>query len=86
MIRLYFNRHGDLPWSVDSGPGTKEFKFKVVRIAPGIRDVVTMYRPLLPDQNPEELPCAWLQIRDARVMITERGVEYAEIQSYLNLE
>ena len=32
MLRLYFNQHGDLPWSVDEGPGTPEQQFVSVEI------------------------------------------------------
>lgn len=36
-IRLYFNRHGELPWSIDKGPGTKELQFAEVRGVATIR-------------------------------------------------
>lgn len=30
LIRVYFNKHGDKPWSVDFGVGTKEYTVKQI--------------------------------------------------------
>lgn len=32
MIRLYFNKRGDLPWSIDTGPGSPERRYKTVHV------------------------------------------------------
>jgi hypothetical protein len=36
MLRLYFNKRGDRPWSIDSGPGTEEFTFVEVFVLAGV--------------------------------------------------
>lgn len=59
MLRLYFNRRGPLPWSVDRGPGTEEFTFKKVILQGRGR---TVYTPLAPGEDPEAVPCAWIEL------------------------
>lgn len=89
MIRLFFNRHGDRPWSVDNGPGTPERTFKqVLTSALG----KTVYRPLTPGEDPEEVPRAWIEydglseveVRDELALIykarpKDRGAERHEV-------
>lgn len=60
MIRLYFNRHGDKPWSVDSGPGTQEQQFVEVCCRVGVLGI-TAYRALETGEDPAVFPCAWVQ-------------------------
>lgn len=57
MIRLYFNKRGERPWSVDEGPGTEERTFSQVSIfdAHGI----TRYDPAAGDNK--ETPTAWIE-------------------------
>ena len=64
-IRLYFNRRGQLPWSVDEGAGTHERLFATVAI--GAVGGVTIYATLEPNQSPTETPCAWIEYRNCEV-------------------
>lgn len=59
-VRIYFNRHGELPWSVDAGAGTEEFQAKHILLhhltgcavyAPGAGDNKTT-------------PTAWIEVYD----------------------
>lgn len=59
-FRLYFNRRREFPfvWSVDSGPGTQEFKvkdFKLHRITGNGR-----FEPSMGDDK--DTPTAWVEI------------------------
>jgi hypothetical protein len=58
MIRLYFNKRGELPWSVDTGPGTKEYQTKQVAV---LCSCLTKTRKLKPHEGPDEVPSAWLE-------------------------
>ena len=62
VLRVYFNRHGGRPWSVDMGTGTPESLFTdvVLSHASGL----TTYRPLKDGENPTEVPCAWIEFHD----------------------
>ena len=72
MIRLYFNQHGDKPWSVDEGPGTQEHTFKVVNISRGLAR--TVYNRDL--QGSQTEPCAWIEFYNCRL---REVLGYAEI-------
>ena len=62
MIRLYFNTHGDKPWSVDAGPGTPEKTFAVVHVrVPG----VAVYDGTL--RGSQVAPCAWIEFENCRL-------------------
>jgi hypothetical protein len=65
MIRLYFNRRGQRPWSIDSGAGTEERSFKRV-------DVETTGKTKFDPRNvgSEDFPCAWLEFENAMAMYT----------------
>lgn len=65
MIRLYFNRRGGLPWSVDEGSGTPEQLFARVAVGPVYGN--TIYKPLNPDQDKNEIPCAWIEYPDCEL-------------------
>lgn len=65
MLRLYFNRCGPLPWSVDEGPGTAQRLFVEVRI--GVAQGRTVYEALTPEQDPNEVPCAWVEYSDCKL-------------------
>ena len=70
-LRLYFNRHGRLPWSVDEGAGTRERLFATVAI--GAVEGVTIYAALEPNQNQTETPCAWIEYRNCEVATSGSG-------------
>lgn len=75
MIRLYFNRHGDRPWSLDKGPGSTETTWKTVLFYDAIGHSV--YKPLEVGQNPELVPKAWIEFYDSQ--IDELDADHAEI-------
>jgi hypothetical protein len=70
MVRLYFNRHGQRPWSVDNGPGTPEQTFKEVRLKAQGRVV---YRPLAFGEDPAEVPQAWVEFGPEAHAMMELG-------------
>lgn len=62
MIRLYFNKRGQLPWSIDSGPGTTEKSYRTIHtIAHG----VSRFRAGVPLSETE--PVAWVEFPRAVV-------------------
>jgi hypothetical protein len=59
VIRLYFNKRGELPWSTDNGPGTVERTHRRVLIsAPGI----CVSKPEAGDNK--NTPTAWIVFGD----------------------
>lgn len=62
VVRLYFNKHGKRPWSVDYGPGTEERTFQHVTVS---WTGTTVYRPGTGDDN---TPCAWIEYQGAMVI------------------
>lgn len=56
LIRLYFNKHGERPWSVDEGPGTPEQTFVGVSIHVGGRTMIDLTK--LGSSNE---PAAWIK-------------------------
>ena len=65
MLRLYFNRHGELPWSIDEGPGTPERQFKDIVISGVYGEAV--YEPLKAGDDPQKQPCAWIEFRECEL-------------------
>ena len=59
IIRLYFNKGGALPWSVDTGIGTKEYNAVWVEIQAYGR---TVYASDAGDNV--KTPTAWLQFKN----------------------
>lgn len=68
LARVYFNRHGPLPWSVDSGPGTPEMQTQSVTMLAAYSE--TVYDPSAGDNI--DTPTAWIEVR-GRVEIEQRG-------------
>jgi hypothetical protein len=66
-LRLYFNRCGGKPWSVDAGDGSPEFQFAAVKVG---YVGTTVYKPLAIDRNPAEVPCAWIEFENAQLLVT----------------
>lgn len=63
MIRLYFNQHGDKPWSIDRGFDTPETICKYVSVdAPG----ECMYKP-----DAQDGVKAWVQFNAAVLQISQ---------------
>jgi hypothetical protein len=56
MIRLYFNRRCEKPWSIDRGPGTEESIFREVLVRAEGR---TIFSPESGDNL--NAPTAWIQ-------------------------
>jgi hypothetical protein len=70
MIRLYFNKHGERPWSVDQGTQATEKTFWEVKIhAEGF----SRYEPLKPGQSSHLVPCAWIQFPGAKAVVSFDG-------------
>jgi hypothetical protein len=68
-VRVYFNKRGALPWSVDSGPGTEEFQTGAsVDIRLPSR---TMFDPSAGDD--ENTPTAWVEVKNARILRIKPG-------------
>lgn len=57
MVRLYFNKRGERPWSLDSGPGTTESTYAQVDIIGAAG--VTRFEPNAGDN--EKTPTAWIE-------------------------
>jgi len=55
MIRLYFNEHGERPWSVDKGTADTEETYSEVIFESSIGKA--MYKP-------GEVPCAWIEFNE----------------------
>ena len=69
LIRLYFNRRGELPWSIDTGPGTEEIQTgAVVTLATG----KTVFAPEAGDN--ENSPTAWIEFAETSFEETLGGV------------
>lgn len=68
-IRVYFNKHGALPWSVDSGPGTMEYQTEfVVTLVPG----TSQYGPTAGDNK--DTPTAWFEYEDCAVVVFDNHI------------
>lgn len=67
LTRLYFNKsHCQDPWSVDAGPGTREYTTAMVtmRATPG----KTVY-------DPKAAPaCAWIEFYDCEVVVYDTAI------------
>lgn len=63
MLRLYFNKRGDLPCSVDEGKGTPEQLYADVAIRNAW--ATTHYDPTVTDR--ENQPCFWLEFPSATI-------------------
>jgi len=68
LVRVYFNKRGGLPWSVDTGSGTEEFQTGAVNIRCHSQ---TVYDTKAGDD--ENTPTAWLEIRDAGISKVIQG-------------
>ncbi|MFZ1008968.1 MAG: hypothetical protein WAN65_19160 [Candidatus Sulfotelmatobacter sp.] len=68
MLRLYFNRRVDRPWSIDSGPGTEERTFEDVYCNGFAK---TRFDP--DKLGSQDFPCAWLEFTHALIDITSGG-------------
>jgi hypothetical protein len=68
LLRLYFNRRGDRPWSIDRGPGTEECTFEDVNV---FGAAFTRFDP--EKIGNENFPCAWLEYTYAIVEVTNNG-------------
>ena len=64
-LRLFFNRHGELPWSIDSGIGTTEQYFRHVSIEV---PCIAVYKP----EN--KTPTGWLEVADATIQLVSADV------------
>jgi hypothetical protein len=66
-VRLYFNRAGDKPWSLDSGPGTKELQVNQV----SLRNIAgrAIFSPASGDNL--ATPTAWLELYDCEVALVD---------------
>lgn len=61
--RVYFNRRGEFPWSVDKGPGTTELQTKKVTF-----DRVSAEAHLDPSAGDNERsPTAWFLLKNVRM-------------------
>jgi hypothetical protein len=70
VVRLYFNRHGEKPWSVDFGPGTTEYQTERVVV-----NDVSGYSVYAPDAGDNKItPTAWIIFRRAAVMAEDSDV------------
>lgn len=72
MIRLYFNQHGALPWSIDTGPDTPETQYAKVMSFEVAGS--TVYKPLAAGEEPLVTPCAWIQFDNARLALCNGSV------------
>lgn len=61
--RVYFNRRGELPWSVDRGPGTTELQTK--RIVFERVNAEAHFDPSAGDN--ERSPTAWFLLKNVRM-------------------
>ena len=68
MVRLYFNKRGDSPWSVDTGPGTQEFTTQSV-LFEAVGE--TIFDDRIP-QN-DEKPRAWIEFKDGFMTRNQLG-------------
>lgn len=63
-VRLYFNKKGELPWRVDTGPGTHEFQVREVVIAGAVCGRTAEAQAVT---DPEHMPISWVEFTDAMV-------------------
>jgi len=63
MLRLYFNKHNDLPCSVDSGDGTPEVLYHDVAFRNAWGS--TFYDPGVVDM--ENKPCFWVEFPSGQI-------------------
>lgn len=70
-FRVYFNRRGSLPWSVDAGPGTPEHQVKNVRIV-GL--TTESYFEAAAGDN-DMTPTAWFEVQNAVMVRTGSEIE-----------
>jgi hypothetical protein len=61
VIRVYFNKRGPRPWSVDKGTGTKELTFKSVSLQAA--NGIALFDPKAGDNL--NSPTAWIEFADA---------------------
>ena len=68
--RLYFNKAGKLPWSVDAGTGTREYQTPMItlRAVPGR----TVFEPKAGDNK--AIPTAWLEFYDCEVVVYDTAI------------
>lgn len=64
-LRLYFNKHGDLPWSVDEGTLATERQFAKVLISTCVA-ATTVYAPI-DGVNTLDMPIAWVEWEHVRL-------------------
>lgn len=78
MVRLYFNKRGELPVSVDTGDGTREYSFQEVTLF-GVEGK-SVYDPISECMTPEDKPIFWIEFLDA-ILIRSDGHKYCTITS-----
>jgi hypothetical protein len=65
MLRLYFNKRSEKPWSVDRGEGTPEFQFSHVDIE--CRGS-TVQASFMECAVPDDRPVVWIQF-DGKLLV-----------------
>lgn len=74
MLRLYFNKRGDRPWSIDQGTDTPEQTFVEVFVA-----VIGTTRFDPSHLGSLAAPCAWLEFEDAKLRLHSSDRDRAAI-------
>lgn len=75
MIRLYYNRRGTLPWSVDYGDQASEVTVRAVHLEGVSGESRTNPR----NRNPKK-PSAWLELQGAQLTI-RAGEAYISLET-----
>ncbi len=76
MVRLYFNRHGAKPWSLDRGDGTPESQ--VTKVYAHWVALESCCVPLAAGDDPEVKPCAWIEFYKADFKVLRDGTAVIE--------